>query len=224
MIAVIIPTLNEELALPATLESLAGYPALELLVVDGGSTDRTLEVARDRGVRTLQSSPGRAAQMNAGAAETRGDTLLFLHADTILPPDWPQLVQAILSQDAVAGAFAFKLDRPVFGGATLERLVNYRSRVRQLPYGDQAIFLRREQFDAVGGYPEIPILEDLVLVETLGKIGPVRTTAAPATTSARRWAANGILFETVRNQVILVGYRLGISPAWLACLRRPTAC
>ena len=227
-LSVIIPALNEEQALPATLHPLTREQPLEIIVVDGGSRDRTREIAAAAGTLVLHSSRGRAAQMNAGAARATGDTLLFLHADTILPQSYQEQIRTVLESGAVAGAFRFRLDRHPPGAGLLERLVNIRSQVLQMPYGDQGIFLERELFQVLDGYRDLPILEDLELVDRLRNLGRIRIAPEPAVTSSRRWLASGIFRETLRNMTILAGYRLGVPPQRLVRLRAerpdPTAC
>src|SRR5262249_33747489 len=144
-----------------TLEAArAGCPH-EIIVADGGSADDTRPIARSAGAMVLQSQPGRARQMNAGAARASGKVLLFLHADTQLPEDWPRFVGETLAPPGVAGgSFRFRLREPFTGRWLVERGTNLRSRWFQNPYGDQALFLRSALFEELGGFAELPILED----------------------------------------------------------------
>ena len=212
---VIVPTRNEA-ARVARLTAL-GAP---VVVADGGSTDDTVDLARAAGLRVVTSKPGRGVQMNAGAAaatEAGPDVLLFLHADTTLPPDWQRHVAATLARPGtVAGAFRFALDAVGLKYRLLEWVV----RLRPTPYGDQAIFLKSDVFRTIGGFPDWPLLEDVELVRRAKKLGRVRLASAAAVTSARRWRARGILRTTLLNQKCLWAFRLGASPARIAHWRR----
>jgi rSAM/selenodomain-associated transferase 2 len=215
---VIIPVLNEAAILGASLDALRSNLQIEIIVVDGGSQDDTVKLARERGIPVIISPyPSRATQMNLGASRAQGDIFLFLHADTQLPPHYPELITQTLSlPQVIAGAFPLRLNAPEKIYRLLERGINWRSRFLSLPYGDQGIFLPAEVFREVGGYPTLPILEDFVLVRSLQKLGKIALTADPATTSARRWQRLGILRTTLLNQIIILGYFLGISPTRLA--------
>ncbi|MFH1267055.1 MAG: TIGR04283 family arsenosugar biosynthesis glycosyltransferase [Planctomycetota bacterium] len=218
-ISVVIPTLNEEAFLGQTLRCLrkAARDAMETIVVDGGSRDRTLEIARDHDCRTLTTAPGRAWQMNAGAAEATGSILLFLHADTQLPKDFPEHVRRTLAQaNASAGAFAMRIDAPEWPFRVVERMINFRSRCFRMPYGDQAIFLPADTFYLEGGFPELPILEDFELMRRLRRRGRVAIVPKPVVTSARRWRALGLWRTTWINQRVVLGYYLGVPPKRLA--------
>lgn len=216
-ISVIVPVWNEEASLGATLAAVAAESPHETIVVDAGSRDRSTAIARTRGAIVLAESPGRARQMNAGAAVATGEFLLFLPADTLPPAGWWALIRATLARPGVAaGAFAFALDAEFRGRRWIERGTNWRARRRQMPYGDQGLFLRREIFDRAGGFPDLPILEDYELIRRLRRLGRIEVTAAAARTSARRWLARGALETTLLNQCILLGHRLGVAPARLA--------
>ncbi|MGV1100756.1 TIGR04283 family arsenosugar biosynthesis glycosyltransferase [Thiovibrio sp. JS02] len=216
-ISVIIPTLNEEGTIARTLAQLAGRPGLEVLVVDGGSADRTVALAGKAGARVLSAPAGRGVQLNAGAAAASGRILLFLHADTSLPENFPELVSSGLARPGVAaGAFRFAVPGAGWRFRLLERLTNWRAGCLQLPYGDQALFLSAELFRTVGGYKEIPLLEDIDLVRRLRGLGKLILLPAAAVTSARRWQRLGLLRATLINQTILLGYLAGASPWRLA--------
>jgi hypothetical protein len=221
MISIIIPTLNEEGQIEACLASAESPSPVERIVVDGGSADRTLEIARSCGAKVIASARGRGRQMNAGAQFAAGDFLLFLHADTRLPAGYAEKVRAILSLPGIAaGAFEFRLDETSPSLRFIERVANWRSRRLQLPYGDQAIFLRSSRFQATGGFPDTTIMEDYEFIMGLKKFGRIYTAPYPATTSARRWGQLGIWRATLLNEAVVVAYYLGISPSGLLRLAR----
>ena len=217
-ISVILPVLNEARRLPAALASVRSGAPLETIVVDGGSKDESAGVARRHGARVVRSATGRGAQMNAGAAVARGDVLLFLHADSMLPGGWAGEVQRLLAEPrCVAGAFRLAIDGEERSFRWIERVANLRSRIGRLPYGDQGLFLSAATFHAVGGFPEIPLLEDVALVRRLGRAGRTRISELAVRTSARRWRRDGILRATARNGLALAGWMLGMRPEWIAC-------
>ncbi|HIJ78368.1 MAG: TIGR04283 family arsenosugar biosynthesis glycosyltransferase [Desulfobulbaceae bacterium] len=216
-ISVIIPTLNEEGVIGAVMAALAGESGVEVIVADGGSTDETVRVAAALGARIVMAPAGRGGQLNRGAAIARGRILLFLHADTRLPKNFAAAIIGILARPGVVGgAFSFGVDGGQVGFRLLEFFVNLRSRFLRLPYGDQALFLDAAMFDRIGGYSEIPLFEDVDLVRRLGRKGRLVTAAAKVVTSARRWRHLGLLKTTLVNQVLLLGYFLGVSPFRLA--------
>ncbi len=188
---------------------------MEVIVVDGGSEDATVERARPH-ARILCAPRGRARQMNVGAEAARGDTLLFLHADTQLPPDAYQRIQEALGNPAcVGGAFRHSLDR----GGLLYRLISFCSNLRArwlgVIYGDQALFVRRSVFEKLGGFREMEILEDGDFAYRLGKIGPVKLVRASVVTSARRWESIGLLRTVFLMWAVALGYLCGVKPAKL---------
>ena len=214
-ISVVIPALNEAESIGRTLEQLGS--GLDVVVSDGGSTDGTVEIARSHGVQVVTGPAGRGAQLNAGAAVATGEILLFLHADTILPGRWRDAVVETLDCDGVsAGAFAFHTDWDTPLMRLAEGYINWRSRTLQMPYGDQALFLRRTQFEAAGGFPDIPIMEDYELVRRLRKLGRIAIVPDPVTTSARRWQRHGVIRVTLRNKLNILACRLGVSPQRIA--------
>ena len=161
--------------------------------------------------------------MNAGAIAATGEILLFLHADTVLPLGFEQMVRSTLQQPldkqsprTIAGAFTLKIDDHLPSLRWIEWLVAWRSKWRQMPYGDQAIFLTAETFRSVGGFVEIPIMEDFELIKRLQSLGRIEIVAAPVLTSARRWLQRGVWQTTLINQAIIIGYSIGISPDLLA--------
>ncbi|NEO84318.1 MAG: glycosyltransferase family 2 protein [Spirulina sp. SIO3F2] len=217
-ISIIIPVYNEALALPQTLPHLCSNPNLEIIVVDGGSTDDSLAIAQSYDVKAfLSPEPGRAAQMNAGAALATGEILLFLHADTQLPTGFETLVRrALQDEQVVAGAFELAIAGSAPGLRWVEWGVKWRSHWFALPYGDQAVFLRRETFEAIGGFPSLPIMEDFVFVRQLQRHGKITILPQPVLTSARRWQRLGILKTTLINQTMIMGYYAGVKPQRLA--------
>lgn len=220
LISVVVPTLNEAARIKDTISQVkksCGETLVEIIVVDGGSTDATMERASSGGAKVILSYGGRAYQMNAGAKVARGDILLFLHADTRLPDRYDLLVlQTLATPGVVAGAFELKIDAQRWGLRLVEKGVNWRSRLLGMPYGDQAIFLPASVFWQVGGFHELPIMEDFELVIRLRRLGWVGIAPAPVVTSARRWQALGVLKTTTINQIIILGYYLGVSPDRLA--------
>jgi len=215
-ISVIIPTLNEEAGIAACLDRVRRAPGVEAIVADGGSRDATVEAARRAGAKVIAAPRGRACQMNAGAAASRGEILLFLHADTLLPLGWEAEARRALSRPGVAaGAFTFRLDRRTAGLRFIELCVAWRCRLASMPYGDQGLFLRRGAFLAAGGFPDLPIMEDCELVRRLKKRGRIIVSPAPAITSSRRWQQRGILTTTAFNSLVVVAFYLGCPPSLL---------
>ena len=220
MVSVIIPTLNEESNIAATIAA-ATAPGVEVLIVDGGSTDQTVARARGAGAAIINSPPGRSRQMNAGAAAARGGILLFLHADTLLPPNYPQRVCSALAQPRVSiGAFSLRVAPAGLRFRIMEKMVYWRSRYWHRPYGDQAFFLQATMYYRLGGFPEWPILEDLAFVKKAARAGRVVVIPAAVITSARRWLVDGFWTTTLRHQLILMGHSLGIAPESLARVLR----
>ncbi len=216
-ISVVIPTLNEEEGLGAVLERLAEEPGLELIVADGGSVDRTVEVARGLGARVIVSTGGRARQLNEGARRSAGEVFLFLHADTRLPDGFGTSVREVLARPGTAaGAFRLEIGGSGWGLRVIEAAANWRSRYLQTPYGDQAIFLTREVFLEAGGFPNLPIMEDFALVRKLRRQGKIRLAAQSAVTSARRWERLGVVRTTLVNWAMVGGYLAGVDPVRLA--------
>lgn len=223
-VSVIVPALNEGAGIAACLESARQGSPHELIVVDGGSADDTVEIAKTAGATVLLSRPGRARQMNAGAARASGSVLLFLHADTVLPGGWACQVAAGLGRAGVtAGAFRFGLTEDFPGRRLVEWATNLRCRWFQMPYGDQGLFLRRSVFEELGGYRELPILEDYVLVTALRRRGRIELLPDAIRTSGRRWRRMGFVRTTVLNRLVIAGFRCGVSPARLSSWYRNPA-
>jgi hypothetical protein len=207
-LSVVVPALNEEAALARTLEPLVA-DGLEVVVVDGGSTDRTALVAESLGAEVIRAPRGRARQMNAGADHTTGRTLFFLHADSIAPAGAGLTIESVLAQPGVAaGAFRLAFHPPDLRLAPIAALANLRSTFG-ITYGDQGLFLRRETFVQMGGFAELPLMEDLELVRRLNRIGRVALAPARVLTSGRRYLDRGVLRQTLENQRRLWRYYRG---------------
>ena len=216
-LSVIIPTLNEADQISQSLAALPRTPEIEILVTDGGSSDGTQELVRAAGLDAIQAPSCRAVQMNLAAEQARGEVLLFLHADTILPVGFQSWIeQALAHPDVVLGAFELAIAGPGAGLRGIERFANWRSRLLSKPYGDQALFLRWETFFELGGFRPIPIMEDYELVLRAGRLGKVKIMSAAVQTSARRWRRMGIVRTTLMNWIMVAGFHLGVSPARLA--------
>ncbi|MCL1463987.1 TIGR04283 family arsenosugar biosynthesis glycosyltransferase [Argonema galeatum] len=242
-ISIIIPVLNEANNITKTVLLVKDAVNVEVIVVDGGSQDETVAIVNSLGIKLLSSPPQRAKQMNAGAALASGDILLFLHADTLLPANFDTMVRQTLagekckenspiqnpifspplkrggwggSQPPIAGAFELGINSKIRGIRLVEKMVNLRSRFFSLPYGDQAIFLKADVFRDIGGFPELPIMEDFVFIRRLRELGKIEIVPVPVLTSGRRWQKLGVLKTTLINQIMIIGYFLGISPKKLA--------
>ncbi len=217
-LSVIIPAINEERNIKKTIITANNRDA-EIIVVDGGSTDHTRTVAEEAGATVLVTKKGRSLQQNTGAASAKGKVLLFLHADTLLPAHYVNHVfETLMPKRTAAGAFRFRTDSHIPFMNAIEWMTNIRSCLFQLPYGDQALFMKKAMFNRVGGFPNVSIAEDLLIVRSLKKYGQIRTTQAYAVTSGRRWQQIGITKTTLINLTIMAGCYLGISPNTMASL------
>ncbi|MDG2305997.1 MAG: TIGR04283 family arsenosugar biosynthesis glycosyltransferase [Candidatus Binatia bacterium] len=219
-VSVVVPALEEAHEIEAALRSVGPAGTHEIVVVDGGSADDTVARTEALGVRVVQATRGRANQMNVGAESTTGNALIFLHADTWLPADWHDQVCAALDEGAVAGRF----DVDLRGASAMLRVVaaamNRRSRWSRLYTGDQAIFVRRAVFEAVGGFEAIPVMEDLALSKRLKDEGPIASLRAKVSTSGRRWETRGVLRTITLMWWLRFAYFVGVSPDRLARLYR----
>jgi len=226
-LAVVIPALDEADRIQSAIRS-ARAPGVAVLVVDGGSRDATREVARAAGARVLACQPGRARQLAAGAQAARAEGLVFLHADSRLPPGFADTVRGALADPAVAGgAFGFRFEREgrtgraaALGLRVVEAGVRLRVALLGLPYGDQALVARRGALERAGGVPQVPIGEDLDLVAALRRTGRFVALPGEVATSPRRYLARGVTRTWLRNAGALAGWRLGLDRARLAAWYR----
>jgi len=218
-LSIIIPVLNEGEAIAAALDALAVLRALgaEVIVVDGGSRDATIQRARPRADRVILAPRGRALQMNAGAEKAAGDVLLFLHADTNLPPDADHVVLSGLERSGHAwGRFDVKIEgrSPVL--RVIAWLMNIRSRLTGIATGDQAIFVRRAAFQAAGGFPAIPLMEDIALCKRLKRVSRPLCLRERVTSSGRRWETHGVFHTMLLMWRLRLAYFFGADPKKLA--------
>ena len=206
MLSVIIPTLNAANHLPHCLARLSGVG--EIIVVDGGSRDETIAIAEAAGARVVVAPKGRGPQLRAGGEAARGDWLFFLHADTILGPDWRDAVQAHVGRSMRPACLRLRLDDPAWQARTIERAVAVRVALLGLPYGDQGLLVTRSHYHSAGGYRPLPLMEDVDLVRRLGRVAMLR---ADAITSAERWRRDGWFRRSARNLLCLGLYTAGMS-------------
>lgn len=219
-VSVIIPALNEAGTIAAAARSAREAGAGEVIVVDGGSGDGTSDAAWSAADVVISSSPGRARQMNAGARAANGTILLFLHADTTIPGGAIASVQEAVERGGfLGGAFRVRLSvspsAPPLRKAALRltaRMIGVRARIFRAYTGDQAIFLRRDVFETIGGYPEIPLMEDVELSRRLARLGRTVLLSLPVTTSARRWETHGMLRTILLMWRLRLAYLLGMPP------------
>lgn len=221
--SVIVPTLEEESTLGRCLDALGAMPGrLEVIVSDGGSADGTREIAgrHPRVDLLIEAPPGRARQMNAGAARATGPTLLFLHADTRLPADaWAAITRAVADPGVSGGNFRLRFD----GGGLFSRLLGSVYALQRrggVFYGDSAIFARRQAFDRLGGYPDQPVMEDFEMARGLARLGRTVCLPGPAVTSSRRWRRSGIIRTVASWLIVRWLYQLGVAPGRLARIYR----
>jgi len=216
-LTIVIPVLDEAAIIVAALEALAPLRArgAEIVVADGGSHDGTARLARPLADHVIAAPRGRGATMNAGAAVSTGDTLLFLHADTTLPDDADRLIEAALAQ-RVWGRFDVRIAGQHKFLAVVARMINLRSRATGIATGDQAIFVTREAFLAVGGFPNLPLMEEIAISSRLKRLCRPSCIGAPAVTSGRRWEQNGVLRTILLMWQLRLAYYLGAEPARLA--------
>ena len=217
-LSIVLPVLNEATELAATLKALAPLRAngVEVIVVDGGSSDGSVEIARPHADRTIVAPRGRASQMNAGAGVARGRMLLFLHADTWLPEDACRAILLAASSGRHWGRFDVRIEGNSAWLPVVAKLMNWRSRLTGIATGDQAMFVCAEAFRAVGGFPDIPLMEDIALSRRLLKMGRPACLDAAVATSGRRWETHGVLRTVLFMWSLRLRYFFGADPHRLA--------
>ncbi len=219
-IAVVIPTLNEERVLSRTLLSLRQLRFDEVVLVDGGSRDQTVSIAQGQlqglslqPAKVLVAEQGRAPQMNAGARAARSDVLLFLHADTLLPPETRNEIERVLEHPKyVGGRFDVRFEDDRGWAWLISRLMNWRSRWSGIATGDQALFVRRSAFDALGGFADLPLMEDIELTRRLKRMGSLAALHIKVTTSFRRWEQQGAVRTILQMWLLRFLYWIGVPP------------
>ena len=216
-ISVVIPALDEAERIESAVSSVLAADGVECIVVDGGSRDRTFERAARAGARLARAPRGRASQLNAGARLALHPLLLFLHADTILPLGYACVVRRILSgPDIACGAFRLRIEPATSSLRVIERIANLRARRLALPYGDQALFVRADRFHQLGGFPDLPVMEDFEFVRRMRRVGRIEIAPEAVETSSRRWRRDGTWRTTLLHQVAVLAYLGGIHVATIA--------
>ena len=218
-LTIIVPMLNEAEALPQLLAQLSVYSArgCEIILVDGGSKDGSDTLARQAGFTVLNAPRGRARQMNAGVARASGDIYLFLHADTLLPDSANSLILEALSNSRSGwGRFDVQISGVSVWFPLIASMINLRSRLSGIATGDQAIFVQRELFDRVGGFPDQPLMEDIELSRHLNKLSAPICLRAKVTTSGRRWETRGVIRTVLLMWRLRLAYYLGVPAESLA--------
>jgi rSAM/selenodomain-associated transferase 2 len=212
-ISVVLPVLNEEQSIRGTLQSLIRLTPYEIIVVDGGSRDRTLEICKEFAVDVMHAERGRARQMNVGARRASGEVLLFLHADTRLPQSALNDIAAALSDSRyLGGRFDVELAGAHWMLKVIGALINCRSRATKIATGDQALFVRREVFERMGGFPDIALMEDIAFCRALKRLGGLACLRSRVITSARRWERDGVWRTIFKMWSLKVCYLAGVSP------------
>lgn len=220
-ISIIIPVLNEASIINQTIDHIFSLPSgeeFEVIVVDGNPHGETINAIRRKEVKKIVAEKGRPKQMNSGAFHAEGKILLFLHADTILPGDTLDSISSVMEKgNLVGGAFdlGIQSDRPIF--RVIANAASFRSRITRIPYGDQGIFIRKDYFYKLGGFKEMPLMEDVELMRRIKRAGDkICILPSRVRTSPRRWEREGILYCTLRNWTLITLYFLGIPPEKLA--------
>ena len=212
VISVIIPTLNEAGLIKETIENLRDAEAIEVIVVDGGSKDETLSIARDLADQVFSSAPSRGGQMDLGAEKASGEILLFLHADTYLPMGWESKVRDAIRSGKTGGAFNLSVSSPDKYLWFVTLVANFRSKILGITYGDQAIFAEKGAFFNAGGFKRLALFEDIDLWRRLKKCGPLVILRDAVCTSHRKWKIEGSFKNTIKNWSLIILYYIGISP------------
>ena len=209
--SIIIPTFNEEENIGRCLETVVNIPGIEVIISDGGSTDKTVEMAGGyRNVKVVSSIRGRGTQMNTGASYAHGGILLFLHADSILSREAILKIPCVCKNNAiVGGAFKIRLLSDRLPYRLIEAGINFRSRLLKLPYGDQGLFVKSSVFKELGGFGGMAVCEDLDFIWRLKKLGEIAILDEEILSSVRRWENSGVLRTSLRNQFLLASYVLG---------------
>lgn len=217
-LCIVVPVLDEAASLPARLKALDAFRrrGARVVVVDGGSEDDTLAIAREHADLALLAPRGRASQMNAGAAACPADVLLFLHADTVLPDNADALVQRATLGPFAWGRFDVRIDSPRAALRMVSAMMNLRSRWTGIATGDQALFVRHDLFRQIGGFPDLPLMEDIAMSRALKRHGPPACLKDRVTTSARRWERHGVWRTIVLMWRLRAAYFLGADPRQLA--------
>lgn len=214
MVSIIIPVYNEEEILSLNYQRLKELSlSSQLICVDGGSSDRSREIARGLGI-LLASRKGRARQMNTGAGSASGDILLFLHADTFITPDsLSSLEEKVLKGGVIGGCFTQRIDKQGLAYRLIEGEGNFRAKARRIFYGDQGIFVKREIFSRMGGFADVPIMEDVIFTRRIRALGKTAVLPDKIMVSARRWEKEGLLKTAVLYSLTNILFCLGFSPA-----------
>jgi len=222
-VGVVVPLLNEALILPQLLQYLGQCGADELVLVDGGSEDGSRQLLEHSGFRWLTSEPGRAAQMNAGAAACRSEIILFLHVDTKIASSHVKCIrEAMHDVRVLGGRFDVRLSGKGAGLRLIEWFINLRSKLSRISTGDQAMFVRRDVFEAMGGFADMPLMEDIEFSQRLKRQGKIVCLSQTVRTSSRRWEQHGIARTVLLMWRLRLLFWLGIDAEKLAAMYRQT--
>ncbi len=216
-LSVIVPAFNESRVIEKTLSKIQGFAPFEIIVSDGGSSDETRSIVTKLGIKIVDAPQGRAAQMNAAAEVANGDILWFLHADSIVEPTgYEKMLQVMSSKEFIGGAFSLDIASSKRSLKFISMVATLRSKYLGLTYGDQGIFVHKKVFRQMGGYKNLPICEDLEFFQRLRREGKIAILDEKASTSARRWLSEGIVYATLRNWLIASLFIMGFPPKVLS--------